>query len=52
VTDCALVMNVIAKPDDRDMSVQDIPFNWNGDMDITKLRVGYVNRSFDATPIR
>ena len=47
--DCALVMSVIAKPDDRDMSVQDIPFNWNADMDITKLRVGYVKRSFDAT---
>ena len=25
--DCAIVMAAIAKPDDRDLSVQDIPFN-------------------------
>jgi Asp-tRNA(Asn)/Glu-tRNA(Gln) amidotransferase A subunit family amidase len=47
--DCAIVMQAIAKPDDRDMSVQDIPFNWNAHMDITKLRVGYVKKAFDAT---
>jgi Asp-tRNA(Asn)/Glu-tRNA(Gln) amidotransferase A subunit family amidase len=47
--DCAIVMQAIAKPDDRDMSVQDIPFNWNANMDITKLRVGYVKKAFDAT---
>jgi Asp-tRNA(Asn)/Glu-tRNA(Gln) amidotransferase A subunit family amidase len=46
--DCAIVMQAIAKPDDRDMSVQDIPFNWNAHMDITKLRIGYVKKSFDA----
>jgi len=48
VEDCALVMQVISKPDDRDLSVQDIPFNWNANMDVTKLRVGYVKKSFDA----
>jgi Asp-tRNA(Asn)/Glu-tRNA(Gln) amidotransferase A subunit family amidase len=47
--DCAIVMQAIAKPDDRDMSVQDIPFNWNAGMDITKLRVGYVKKAFDET---
>ncbi len=40
--DCAVVMSVIARPDNRDMSVSDIPFNWNAQMDTRKLRVGYI----------
>jgi len=47
--DCALVMSVIAKPDDRDMSVSDIPFNWNARYDIKTIRVGYLKESFDET---
>jgi Asp-tRNA(Asn)/Glu-tRNA(Gln) amidotransferase A subunit family amidase len=47
--DCALVMNVIAKPDGRDMSVSEIPFNWNSRFDIRKLRVGYLQAAFDET---
>jgi Asp-tRNA(Asn)/Glu-tRNA(Gln) amidotransferase A subunit family amidase len=51
--DCALVMSVIARPDNRDMSVEDIPFNWNANLDIKKLRVGYLKTAFaentDAT---
>jgi Asp-tRNA(Asn)/Glu-tRNA(Gln) amidotransferase A subunit family amidase len=46
--DCALVMAAIAKPDDRDLSVQDIPFNWNASLDITKVRVGFQKKAFDA----
>jgi Asp-tRNA(Asn)/Glu-tRNA(Gln) amidotransferase A subunit family amidase len=45
--DCALVMQAISKPDGRDMSVTDIPFNWNAQLDIRKLRVGYIKESFD-----
>jgi Asp-tRNA(Asn)/Glu-tRNA(Gln) amidotransferase A subunit family amidase len=45
--DCAIVMQAIAKPDGRDMSVSDIPFNWNAQLDIRKLRVGYIKESFD-----
>ena len=40
--DCAVVMSVIARPDNRDLSVCDIPFNWNSRLDIKKLRVGYL----------
>src|SRR5579871_1057578 len=47
--DCAMVMSVIARPDDRDMSVSDIPFNWNPRLDIRKLRVGYLKDAFDET---
>jgi Asp-tRNA(Asn)/Glu-tRNA(Gln) amidotransferase A subunit family amidase len=45
--DCALVMAVISKPDDRDLSVQDIPFNWNGQADVKKIRFGYLKDAFD-----
>src|SRR5215467_12445164 len=45
--DCAIVMQAIAKPDGRDLSVSDIPFNWNAQLDIKKLRVGYVKEGFD-----
>src|SRR5579862_8138733 len=47
--DCAVVMSVIARPDGRDMSVSDIPFNWNAHLDIRKLRVGYLKDAFDET---
>ena len=45
--DCAIVMQAIAKPDGRDMSVSDVPFNWNAQLDVKKLRVGYIKESFD-----
>ena len=45
--DCAIVMQAIARPDGRDMSVSDIPFNWNPDLDVRKLRVGIIRESFD-----
>jgi Asp-tRNA(Asn)/Glu-tRNA(Gln) amidotransferase A subunit family amidase len=39
--DCAMVMSVVAKPDGRDMSISDLPFNWNpSSMDIRKLKIG------------
>jgi Asp-tRNA(Asn)/Glu-tRNA(Gln) amidotransferase A subunit family amidase len=45
--DCAIVMQAIARLDGRDMSVSDIPFNWDARTDIKKLRVGYIKESFD-----
>jgi Asp-tRNA(Asn)/Glu-tRNA(Gln) amidotransferase A subunit family amidase len=45
--DTALVMQAIARPDGRDMSVSDVPFNWNAQTDVRKLRVGYIKESFD-----
>ncbi len=43
--DCAIVMQAIARPDGRDMSVTDLPFNWNAQLDIRKLRVGIIEES-------
>src|SRR5262249_20866359 len=31
-----------------DMSVSDVPFNWNAQLDVKKLRVGCIKESFDA----
>jgi Asp-tRNA(Asn)/Glu-tRNA(Gln) amidotransferase A subunit family amidase len=51
--DCAIVMQAIARPDGRDMSVSDVPFNWDAQLDVKKLRVGYIKESFDdlANPV-
>jgi len=49
VEDCALVLNVIQGPDDRDLAVQDVPFNYDANFDIRKLRVGYLKASFQDT---
>ncbi|MDP3719643.1 MAG: amidase [Acidobacteriota bacterium] len=46
--DTAIVMQATAKPDGRDMSVTDVPFNWNAQFDIKKLRVGIIQDSFDS----
>ena len=46
--DCAIVMQAIAKPDGRDMSVSDVPFNWDARFDIRKLKVGIIQDSFDT----
>jgi len=48
VEDCALVFDVIYGPDDKDSTVVDLPFNWNGNLDIKKLRVGYFKSAFEA----
>jgi len=45
--DCALVMSVIAKPDNRDLSVSEVPFNYNAHLDIKKLRIGYLKDGFE-----
>lgn len=52
VEDCALVMAAISKPDGRDLSVQDVPFNWNARFDWKKLRVGYLKTAFDESTAR
>ena len=45
--DAAIVMQAISKPDGRDMSVMDVPFNWNAGLDIKTLEVGILQESFD-----
>lgn len=47
VEDCALVMSAIARPDGKDMSVVDYPFNWDAGRDLRGLRVGVLAGAFD-----
>jgi Asp-tRNA(Asn)/Glu-tRNA(Gln) amidotransferase A subunit family amidase len=47
VEDCALVFGAIAKTDEQDLSVIDLPFNWDAGLDVRKLRVGYLRSGFE-----
>ncbi|GAA4433865.1 amidase [Pontibacter saemangeumensis] len=44
--DCAIVFNAIYGPDGKDQSVYDAPFNYNPNIDVKKLRVGYLKNDF------
>jgi Asp-tRNA(Asn)/Glu-tRNA(Gln) amidotransferase A subunit family amidase len=50
VEDCALVFNAIYGPDGRDDTVVDAPFEWNPDIPLSKLRIGYVKSEFEEQP--
>ncbi|WP_188500416.1 amidase [Pontibacter amylolyticus] len=45
--DCAIVFNAIYGPDGKDLTVVDAPFNYNKNVDVRKLRVGYLQKDFD-----
>ncbi len=47
--DCAVVFQAIARTDDNDLSVIDLPFNWDAQTDVRRLRVGYVAAAFAET---
>jgi Asp-tRNA(Asn)/Glu-tRNA(Gln) amidotransferase A subunit family amidase len=49
VEDCAVVMSVIARPDDLDLSVSELPFNWDAKARRRPLRVGYLEDAFADT---
>ncbi|MGD2217911.1 MAG: amidase, partial [Gemmatimonadales bacterium] len=42
VEDCALVFEAIYGPDGRDLTVVDLPFVWDAELDVRTLRVGYL----------
>jgi Asp-tRNA(Asn)/Glu-tRNA(Gln) amidotransferase A subunit family amidase len=48
VEDCAIVFEAIRGPDNRDLAVVDMPFNWDGN----RLRIGFLEDAFgeDAHP--
>lgn len=51
VEDCAAALNAIYGPDDRDLTVGDVPFNWTPDLSLGKLRVGYLKAEFEGAGI-
>lgn len=48
VEDCALVLNAIYGPDGRDRTVVAIPFNWDPELDIRGLSIGYIESAFQT----
>jgi Asp-tRNA(Asn)/Glu-tRNA(Gln) amidotransferase A subunit family amidase len=47
VEDCAIVLNAIYGPDNQDRTVHDYAFNWDVDLDLRKLRIGYLKDDFE-----
>jgi Asp-tRNA(Asn)/Glu-tRNA(Gln) amidotransferase A subunit family amidase len=50
VEDCALVLTAIYGADGKDLSVVDAPFNWNPNLDLSTLGIGYVKSAFEKVP--
>lgn len=49
VEDCALVLAAIHGRDGRDTTVRDLPFNWDAELPLSAIRVGYYRSAFEAT---
>ena len=49
VEDLAIILNATYGPDGQDLTVSDVPFNWDAAFDIKKLRVGYAKAAFDES---
>ncbi len=48
VEDCALVLDAVHGPDDKDRSVRDLPFQWDASAPLGGIRVGYYRSAFEA----
>jgi Asp-tRNA(Asn)/Glu-tRNA(Gln) amidotransferase A subunit family amidase len=47
VEDCALVFEAIHGPDGKDLTVVDLPFNWDPSLPLKDIRIGYLNKAFE-----
>jgi Asp-tRNA(Asn)/Glu-tRNA(Gln) amidotransferase A subunit family amidase len=47
VEDCAAALSAIYGPDNRDLTVGDAAFNWNPEIPLNKMRIGYVKAEFE-----
>ena len=48
VEDLAAVLSAINGPDQRDITVGDVPFNWLPETPLSKMRIGYLKAEFEA----
>jgi Asp-tRNA(Asn)/Glu-tRNA(Gln) amidotransferase A subunit family amidase len=48
VEDCAIVLNAIYGPDGKDQTLYDAPFNYDPDIELNNLRIGYLKTDFDS----
>ncbi|MEO5936679.1 MAG: amidase [Terriglobales bacterium] len=48
VEDCAIILDAIYGPDGKDITAHHkYPFTWNAELDIRKLRIGYLKSEFE-----
>ncbi|HKR59286.1 MAG TPA: amidase, partial [Pyrinomonadaceae bacterium] len=47
VEDCAAALRAIYGPDGRDLTVGDVPFNWEPSRSLSELKIGYLKTEFD-----
>jgi len=50
VEDCVAAFGAIYGPDGRDDTVEDAPFDWNPDVPLASLRIGYLKNEFESMP--
>jgi Asp-tRNA(Asn)/Glu-tRNA(Gln) amidotransferase A subunit family amidase len=47
VEDCSLVFNAMYGPDGKDLTVVNLPFNWDPSLDLKNIRIGYLEKMFE-----
>ncbi|MBI4427898.1 MAG: amidase [Ignavibacteriales bacterium] len=48
VEDCAIVFNVISGPDGKDQTVYNVPFNYDPNVSLRGMKIGYLKAAFDS----
>ncbi len=48
VEDCAAALKAIYGPDNRDLTVGDVPFNWEPMRPLSEMKIGYLKTEFDG----
>jgi Asp-tRNA(Asn)/Glu-tRNA(Gln) amidotransferase A subunit family amidase len=48
VEDAAIVFNAIYGPDDKDQTIVDLPFNYQSNIDLSELNIGYLKSAFKS----
>lgn len=51
VEDCAIVFDAIRGSDGIDRTVIDVPFNYQPDIDLKKLRIGFLSKAFEEDTV-
>lgn len=47
VEDCAAALHATYGPDEKDLTVGDVPFNWLPETPLSRFRIGYLKEEFD-----
>lgn len=50
--DNAIVFNAIYGPDGVDQTLYDVPFNYKPDIDLSKIKIGYLKSDFDSSEFK